>query len=136
MDRQAQVLAERAVHRASSLHVKHCAGHTVLAPGPPQQLTWSWHATEVTAPQVHQVHPLGPPFRSHLTAGGGLMIQFWPMRCKQKSGSWAGLLRSLCLPAEKGHSQLTDPSILHHSHSCGHQNHSWYGEAQPHLETT
>lgn len=35
------------------------------------------------------VHSLSPPFPSHFPAQGGLVIQFWPVRCKKKSGSLA-----------------------------------------------
>lgn len=101
----------------------------VLAPRPPQQLSWSWQATGASDAGRWSVHPLGPPF----LATWQLEVALW-----SSSGQWdvsrgqaAGwhFWGSFCLTAEKGHSQLTDPSI-HHSYSCGHQDHSWYMEAQ------
>lgn len=78
-------------------------------------------------------HPVSPYFPSHFPARGGFVIQFWAVKCKHMSGSWLGLLGKH-LPAEKGHSQLTDPSILHYfSHCCqGHSCGTW--RSSSHLE--
>lgn len=86
---------------SSAWEQAHGMGDTISGSCHPWRLPRSWQATQindyttgVSCATGWLIHPR-PPFPSHLPAGGGFVIQLRPVRCKQRSGSWVGLLGTL-----------------------------------------
>lgn len=93
------------------------------------------HTTGASGADGWTFHLLSPPFPSHLPAGGGLVIQFWPVKCKQKSGSWVRFL-GRTLPSCSKRSLLADRFPHPSSFFLFHQGHGHgAGRSSTHLET-